>query len=304
MAEENRVSMSLGMLMDVDKLQGPNNYARWKQDMRTLLVLEDLWTYIETKATRPRPPATLEELDHWTHAQTYVLTMLKIRCEDEPRALIEHLETAAQAWEKLKTYKRRDWGFLYSTFSRFESLTLSGCNNDPEVYANRFWVCLDILEGLSTESQISENWMIYCFHKGLLPAYSTYVEIYDQTHDAFTEDGKPKFTLAEAIDRFRDFVTYQSVTTSSSAHRPMPVPAEYTSRDIIALVASGKSEARIQKGAHPGNSRVIIQAVKYCTHCKTDYHDIDSCKVLHPELRKRPGNDDKNRGRRRRGRPR
>ena len=70
------------------------------------------------------------------------------------------------------------------------------------------------------------------------------------------------------------------------------MPEEYNSRAIIALVASGKSEFRIQKGAHPGNSRVITHVVKYCTHCKKDYHDTDTCEVLHPELRKRPGSDD------------
>lgn len=64
MAEESLVSMSLGVLMYIDKLQGLNNYTQWERKMRDLLVLEDLWPYIETKATRPVPPATLEELDH------------------------------------------------------------------------------------------------------------------------------------------------------------------------------------------------------------------------------------------------
>ena len=82
------------------------------------------------------------------------------------------------------------------------------------------------------------------------------------------------------------------------------MPEEYDSRAVIALVASGKSEFRIQKGAHPGNSRVIVHAVKYCTHCKKDFHDIDSCEVLHPELGKRPGSDNKNRSSMRRGGPR
>ena len=45
--------------------------------MRDLLELLDLWPYIETKATRPGPPATLEELDDWTRAQTKVNAMLK-----------------------------------------------------------------------------------------------------------------------------------------------------------------------------------------------------------------------------------
>ena len=135
-----------------------------------------------------------------------------------------------------------------------------------------------MLNGLSAEPQFGENWKIHRFHTGLLPVYSSYVDIYNQNHDAFTEDGKPKFTIHYAIDRFLDFATH---------HRPVSVPEEYTPKTLKARVASGTSEFRIQKGAHPGNSRVIIHAVKYCTHCKTDYHDTDSCTALHPEPRKR-----------------
>ena len=268
------------MLMDIDKLQGPNNYIQWKRDMRDLLVLLDLWPYIETKATSPGPPATPKELDQWTRAQLKAITMFKNRCEDEPRALIEDVETAAQAWEKLKIYGSKDWEFLYLTFSRFESLTLSCCDNDPRVYVNRFSECLFMLNGLSAEPQFGENWKIHRFHTGLLPVYNRYVETYNQNHDAFTEDGKPKFTIHHAIDRFLDFATY---------HRPISMTEEYNYKTLKARVASGTSELRIQNGAHPGNSRIIIHAVKYCTHCKTDHHDIDSCQVLHPELRKRPG---------------
>ena len=257
--------------------------------MRALLVLEDLWPYIETKAASAGPSATPKELDEWTSGQLKATTLLKHLCEDGPRALIEDLENAAQAWEKLKIYKCKDCGFLYLIFRRFESLSLSGCENDPEAYVNRFFECLSVLEGLSAEPQFGENWMIHRFHEGLPPVYSTYVQTYNWTHDAFTEDGKPKFTVLYAIERFLDFVTYSLVMNKSSARQPISVFEEYTSKEIIALVASGKSEFRIQKGAHSGNSRVIVHAVKYCTHCKMDYHDIDSCKVLHPELRTRLG---------------
>ena len=275
--------------MDMDKLQGPNNYTKWKLHMRALLVLEDLWPYIETKAACPGPSATPEELDEWTIGQLKAVTMLKHLCEDGPRALIEDLENAAQAWEKLKIYKSKDWGFLYNIFRRFESLTFSGCDNDPDIYVNRFFECLSILDGLSAEPQFDENWMIHRFHEGLLPVYSTYVQTYNWTHDAFTEDGKPKFDILYATDRFLDFVRYSSVMNNSSARRPISVPEEYTLKTLTACVAAGTSELRIQKGAHSGNSRVIVHAVKYCTHCEMDYHDIDSCNVLHPELRRRPG---------------
>ena len=292
------------MLEHINKLQGPNNYIQWKQDMRDLLILLDLWPYIEAKATRPGPPATLKELDDWTRTQTKVITMLKNRCEPEPRALINDVKTAAQAWEKLKEYKPRGWVSLNSTFNRFESLTLSGCDNDPRVYVNRFYEWLLVFDALSTKFQFDENWKIHRFHKGLLPVYSSYVETYNQNHNAFTNNPEPKFTLNYAIMRFLNSVTYPSEAISSSAHRLTSVPEEYDSRAIIALVASGKSEVRIQKGAHPGNSRVIVHAVKYCTHCKKDYHDTDSCEVLHPGLRKRPGSNDNDRGSRGRGRPR
>ena len=86
-------------------------------------------------------------------------------------------------------YKPKDWLFLNSTFSRFESLTLSGCDNDPKVYAKRFCEYLFIFETLSIEFQFGENGKIHRFHTGLLPVYSSYVETYNGDRDAFTEAG-------------------------------------------------------------------------------------------------------------------
>ena len=121
------------------------------------------------------------------------------------------------------------------------------------------------MDGLSTESQFGENWKTHRFHEGLQPFYSTYVQTYNWTNDAFTKNGKPKYTIHYAIERLLGFVTYSSVTNNSSARRPISVPEEYTSKNIIALVVSGKSELRIQKGAHSGTPRVIVHAVKYDT---------------------------------------
>ena len=44
--------------------------------MRALLVLEDLWPYIETEATNPVTSATPKELDEWTRAQLKAIAML------------------------------------------------------------------------------------------------------------------------------------------------------------------------------------------------------------------------------------
>ena len=159
-----------------------------------------------------------------------------------------------------------------------------------------------MFEALSTEFHFGENWKIHRFHTGLLPVYSSYVETYNRYHEAFTEDGKPKFTFNYAMMRFLNSAINPSEAISSSAHRPISMPEEYNSRAIITLLTSGKSEFHTQKGAHPGNSRVITHVVKYCTHCGKDHHDTDSCEVLHPEPRKRPGSDDNNRGSRGRGR--
>ena len=100
---------------------------------------------------RPSPPATLKDLDDWDRAQTKAITMLKNRCECEPRAFINDVKTAAQAWEKLEEYKPKGTETLNSTFRRFESFTLSGCDNNPQVYVNRFHECLLIFDALSTK---------------------------------------------------------------------------------------------------------------------------------------------------------
>ena len=83
----------------------------------------------------------------------------------------------------------------------------------------------------------------------------------------------------------------------------------HNTQSVIALVASGTTEVKVQPGANAGNSRTFTQTCKYCTHCKKDWHCDSECTSLHPHLKKRDnrggnGNDNSNNSGNSRGRGR
>ena len=138
--------------------------------------------------------------------------------------------------------------------------------------------------------RFDDNFLIYHFHTGLKPLYNAYCEYYNQTHDAIDDEGKAKFTLDYAITRFLN--TTSNSTSSASLESQALIALVngsygHTSQSVTALVAAGQTEVRIQPGANASNSRVIIHAVKYCSHCTKDYHEASECIQLHPHLKKR-----------------
>ena len=218
--------------------------------------------------------------------------------------------------EKLKP---RGWTILNATFTKLFTVNLAGCDNDPETYADKFMEILEEFDNISSKLKFNDTMLIFLFHYGLGPPYNAYVQQYAQTHDAFDDDGYPKFTLEYAITRFINTFagTTKSVTAEAKAlaalvngtfaHTPQSVRAlfdaggcsEYriqpgahdgtfahTPQSVRALIAAGGcSEYKIQPGAHAGNSRTYIVTCKYCNHCKKDWHDDSECTVLHPNLK-------------------
>lgn len=93
-------------------------------------------------------------------------------------------------------------------------------------------------------------------------------------------------------------------------------PSKIAERSLVLLVSFGPStllsghdsstqQGSIQAGAQAStnNARVISvrKTVKYCTHCKKDYHSVDKCYVKYPNLAPSP-NAAKHAMERRRGR--
>ncbi len=75
----------------------------------------------------------------------------------------------------------------------------------------------------------------------------------------------------------------------------------------LATSNSGTEQTTVQSGAQLGTShaRVLLveKTVKYCVHCKKDYHTIDECHLKHPNLATKPRDGTKSTSKRRRGNP-
>lgn len=298
-AEQSEIFASLSRLEKFDKLTGASNYHTWKRQFENELTILDMWDYVEEDYNSPvvSETVTAERVKAWEQAHQQICTMFKMRCKRYPRSMIEDETNAHKAWKTLEKLKPRGSGILNSTFRKFESITLAGCDNNTQTYTNHFLKVLREFGDLSSDLHFNDNWLIYHFHSGLGSAYNAYCEQYYQTHDAFDDNGHPKFTLNYAITRFTNTImnpinsTYSSVETQALAalvngtfmHTPLSVKA---------LVASGGvAETKIQPGAHAGNSRTYVVTCKYCSHCKKDWHDDSECTTLHPHLKSRGKNN-------------
>ena len=276
MPDETKLSASLSQIDKIDKLKGTSNYLVWRQEFEDLLKLLDMWHYISTDNVLPVVGGDVTAADRsaWVRAHDKIYTMLKSRCEKNPRAKINTKTNASDAWNALKEFKPRGSGMLNSTFKKLETLTLASCDGDPQSYADKFQEILEEIENLSEKRQFGDNWKIYRFHTGLGSQYNAYFKQYNQNHDAFNNDGSAKFSLNYAITRFINTVTNPSDTTSIEAQALVALINDtfgHTSSSVIALVAAGGAhEVKIQQGAHAGNSRTYTQTCKHYNHCNKD----------------------------------
>ena len=185
---------------------------------------------------------------------------------------------------------------LYLTFGKLDRVTLEGCGNDPEAYANKFIGVLRELETLSEKLHLDEDWKIYKFHSGLGPRYSSYVQHYHENHDAFDPAGNAKFDLDYAITRFTTRMPMPLTVTTTAEATALAALTNgtfgHTPRSVLALLVEGlpsdlkirdPNQFGIQAGAHAGNSRTYCITLKHCTYCKMDRHDDVECLKLRPK---------------------
>jgi len=85
-------------LEKIMKLNGAN-YPEWKDDMKAILILKDLWGLMHDD----RPPAEQAGLlKAWKHAQNQTKSIILPACEPHQRYLIENAVTGFEVWEILK----------------------------------------------------------------------------------------------------------------------------------------------------------------------------------------------------------
>ena len=84
------------MLSKITKFNGYNFQER-KTDITLLLVLRDLWTYID----QDRPPAAqAEEVKTWRGAHEHILALIKLSWEPDQRHMIADAITITEAGKR------------------------------------------------------------------------------------------------------------------------------------------------------------------------------------------------------------
>ena len=171
--------------------------------MEDFFRLAKFWPYIDNKVTKLDDSNT-DKKKKWDETHEHIYTLLKNRCEKNPRSKIKKDTDAAVAWKSLKEYLPQGSRILNSLFQKLFGLTLASCNDNPTTYTDQFKDTLEQIENFSEKMKPEDNLLIFQFHRGLIPQYSSYFELYNQTHNACKDDGTrtTKYTLDYTITRF------------------------------------------------------------------------------------------------------
>ena len=166
----------------------------------------------------------------------------------------------------------RSFGVQSSAHHFANGCILSDCSSP----VTQFRATVNKLRIFSSKLSLDENWLIYRFHTNLGFEYNSYFERYAQDHDPFNEMGESKHTLSQAKQHFQNTVTN---------------PSKSNDKTVTAKAAA--SNAQTQAGAQPGtaHSRIITKTIKYCNHCRKDYHveRASVMKNIHTSLTKTHG---------------
>ena len=162
----------------VPKLNGAENYHRWEVLLRSTLVVNHCFRVVkpdyvppcnpDAKANTTVPAAptnTRDSYQDYLRWENEALGAIRRTCKPGPRARIENIETAQQAWAMLKD--------LYGTptFAMRERATLSLVSlkaesfNDPRDYLGKFMTHANVLRRAG--DPLSNSQEAIFFKKGL-----------------------------------------------------------------------------------------------------------------------------------------
>lgn len=289
MADMDTKLLSLGKV--ISKLND-TNYLQWKNEMRDHLLIMDLWTYTSTE--KASESFTTDEMTKFNRNHLRTVAIMRSQMNERGYNLISDHTNAKLAWDEIKTgFTAKGVGHMNALYHNLVNITFTSSGNNAAQYTNAFRRAISELRRMSPSSAMEDNFLIYLFHAGLDSSFQMYRDLYNQTHEALTEDGlTAKHDIKYVMERF--------LNSSANKDRTLPVVSDVLPVALAAITDKTESNLKIQSGVQAGsvNSRIFSQMIKYCTHCKKDFHTIDECIKLHPELAAlKRQRDDNTRGR-------
>ena len=255
-------------LDSIPRLSGSDAWFDWHTQISDWLCVNGLYGLVEEQKESPqqRPSEPEDKYETrrtaWLEKQRYAIGGIRHRLDFNARKIVEKCVTVSTLFEVLEKYYRPSGiGALESLCDKLCSMKLADYDSVNK-YQEEFRRIQGELIRLHDSIVFSDIFLIQRFLAGLGSAYRVFRTSFNHSYKVLPKGTEQGITFDEVVRAVTDEEKF----------------LESTEKVEVALVAKGNS------GAGDNGTRTIT--VKYCTHCNKNFHTIDECWKLHPELKK------------------
>lgn len=215
--------------------------------------------------------------DLWTKKQERACAAIQNCLGYNTRSAIEDLTTVSTILAKVKTRFRPTGSTVFSSLDRrYQKLTLFDCEN-VMASAEKLRQARNELLELDANCKIGDPHFVRKFLSGLGPRFDIFLTTFNQTHSLIP--------LASADDQVEvRAVTFDEAVMAADKEEKRMTAVEDQSNKTVAFVSNL---------TRPTDNKVTV-TVPYYTHYKKNYHTVNNCWDLHPELRRAANKKRKN----------
>jgi transposase InsO family protein len=169
-----------------------DNYASWKIDMKSALLLKDLWpAVVENDVYNALDTDRQDIMTEKAKALMLVCTSADLK------SLISDEQSACMAWKALKsTFEERSAGRKFATYDALHDLTKLATEDVLSFFARGERLWKELRETCS--EQLSEDFLIHCVAKGLGKGYENLIQHVRYSESLTLTTFKSKLLRAEA----------------------------------------------------------------------------------------------------------
>jgi hypothetical protein len=265
-------------LSKIAKLKNSDGWKKWRTAIDEWLVDNDydLDAPKEPEALGRNPSAEArveyrvttkqyeKDLAAHNRKQLKGVNNIKSVCEDRGKNLIKHILTVEVAINLLEEeFKPKGDASFQEIYIKWSNLTLMGCKNVDD-YVDQFDDIYTELRTLKSANYcLPRIELVMKFIDGLGPAFSTWNQSFNISHSIADENG---ISLSEVQGLVR-------------------VEEQRLNRENITAMAAfqGTSNHSSCGASQQSRKRERVDTGKWCWKCQSEFHNDETCFILHPE---------------------
>jgi hypothetical protein len=265
-------------LSKIAKLKNSDGWKKWRTAIDEWLVDNDFdLDAPEVPEALGRNPLAEARVEHRVATKQYKKDLaaynrkqlkgvnnIKSVCEDRGKNCIEHILTVEAAIDVLEEeFKPKGDASFQEIHIKWSNLTLMGCK-DVDDYVDQFDDIYTELRSLkSANYSLPRIELVMKFIHGLGPAFSTWNQSFNISHSIVDENG---ISLSEVQGLVR-------------------VEEQRLNRENITAMAAfrGTSNHGSRGAPQQSRKRERVDTGKWCWKCQSEFHDNETCFILHPE---------------------